>query len=662
MTATDTARELLFSEFRVGSLTLKNRLVGLPHGTARILKGVPDDDDIAYWERRARGGVALLTVGGSIPHRTTTQFNRWLNEVYNPAAFGQLEKRARAVHRHGAYIVTQLVHLGREGIGGDSEYAMVAPSAVRSFRTPTVPHALDHDEVEELVESFVQSSVNLRDLGYDGVELHAAHGYLMAQFLSPDANRRDDEYGGDLQGRTRFVEKVIAGIRERCGPDFLLGVRLTAEEEYPEGMHLPDTLAIVQRLAEAAPPDYFNITHGVRGAYVKDVTQPNGVAVESAAAVKAATSIPVLVGNRIQGARLAAEILQRGAADLVGTARALIADPDWVNKARAGEDGRVRPCIGINQECRSFPEGILCAVNPRTGRERWFDAQLAEPRRSGLRLVVAGAGPAGLEAARFAAELGAQVTLYERMQEVGGQVRLAAAVASRAGVLDLVPSLEHEVRRLGVDLRLGTEATADLLTGAGADAVILATGARDERRSYSGTEDIRVVTAWDVLRGRRPEGSRALVLDDGSGFWEAVSAAEALGDAGLEVHLATAAAAVGAAIPHESIGPLLRRLGERGVTLHPHTRVAGIEGDEITLADLFTGRPATLAVDFVVVHAGARANDELVDPLSAAGLTVRTIGDCISPRRISHAMWEADKAVLELTRAGADLRPAARAW
>ena len=276
MTATDTARDLLFSEFRLGRLTLRNRLVGLPHGTARIQKGVPDDDDIAYWERRAAGGAALLTVGGSIPHRTSTQFNRWLNEVYNPAAFAQLEKRARAVHRQGASIVTQLVHLGREGIGGDSEFAMVGPSPLASFRTPTIPHALDHEEVEELIESFVQSSVNLRDLGYDGVELHAAHGYLIAQFLAADANRREDEYGGDLRGRMRFLERVMAGVRERCGRDFVLGVRLSAEEEYPAGMHLADTLDVVRRLAEVSPPDYLSITHGVRGAYVKDVTQPNG--------------------------------------------------------------------------------------------------------------------------------------------------------------------------------------------------------------------------------------------------------------------------------------------------------------------------------------------------------------------------------------------------
>jgi 2,4-dienoyl-CoA reductase (NADPH2) len=662
MTATDTARDLLFSEFRVGNLTLKNRLVGLPHGTARIQKGVPDDDDVAYWERRAAGGAALLTVGGSIPHRTSTQFNRWLNEVYNPAAFAQLEKRAQAVHRHGAYIVTQLVHLGREGIGGDSEFAMVAPSPVRSFRTPTIPHGLDRDEVEELVESFVKSSVNLRDLGYDGVELHAAHGYLIAQFLSPDANRREDEYGRDLDGRTRFLEKIISGVRERCGADFLLGVRLSAEEEYPGGMRLQDAVAIVKRLAEVARPDYVNVTHGVRGGYVKDVTQPNGVAVESAAAVKAATSIPVLVGSRIQGARLASEILGRGAADLVGTARALIADPDWISKARAGQDAGIRPCIGINQECRSFPEGILCAVNPRTGRERWFDAQLAEPRRSGLRVAIAGAGPAGLEAAHFAAELGARVTLYERADQVGGQVRLAAAVASRAGVLDLVPSLEHEVRRVGVEVRLGTEATVELLAAAGADAVILATGARDEPPPYESAEGARVITAWEVLRGARPEGRCALVVDDGSGFWDAVSAAEALADGGLEVHLVTPAAAVGGAIPHESIGPLLRRLGERGVSFHEHSRVVRVDRGEVALADVFTGRPETVAADFVAAHAGARADDRLMAPLSAAGLTVRTIGDCISPRRISHAMWEADKAVLELTRAGATPRPAARAW
>lgn len=655
--------ELLLSEFVLGKLKLRNRLVGLPHATARVSKGVPSDDDIAYWEARAAGGVAMITVGGSIVHPTTAPPNRWLSEVWNPKAFGQLEQRAKSVHKHGAAITTQLVHLGREAMGqGDYMWGLLGPSALRSQHTPFTPHPLTKAEIQELIDSFVTCCVNLRDLGYDGTEIHAAHGYLIAQFLSADANCREDEYGGELPGRMRFLEEVIAGVRQRCGPDFLLGVRLSADEEYPEGMHLDETLAIVRRLGKAAPPDYLNITVGMRGGYVKDITQPLGVAVQAAAAVKQATSIPVLVGNRIVGPEMAEGILRRQAADLIGMARALVVDPEWVKKVAGGEVRSIRPCLGLNQECRSFPGGLLCASSARTGRERWFEEQLAMPRKTGLRLTVVGGGPGGLEAARLAAELGAKVVLYEREQVLGGQLRLAAKVKSRASVINLIPHLEHEARRLGVDIRLGIEATAELLRSEPAEAVILATGARPLAPAFERDEAAHVLTVWQLLAGASPSGGRALVVDDGSGFWEAVSAAEMLGDEGLSVHLATPSAAIGGAIPFESIGPLLRRLGERRVSFHPLSRVTGVHRARVTLTQTLTGQAAELEVDFVAAHAGYTSNDELVDQISGDGTIVRTIGDCVSPRRLTQASWEADRTVLELIRADARPRPAARAW
>lgn len=662
MSASGSRYELLFSEFQLGSLRLRSRLVGLPHGTSHIQLGVPDDDDLAYWERRARGGAALLTVGGSIVHPSTALLNRSLNEVYNPAAFSQLERRAQLVHKHGAFITTQLVHLGRESIGGESDYALVGPSALRSQRTPTIPHPLARDEVKELVDSFIHCSVNVRDLGYDGVELHAAHGYLMAQFLSADANRREDEYGGSLENRTRFVEEVIVGVRERCGPDFLVGVRLSAEEEYPAGMHVADAVAIAQRLATAAPPDYLNITHGLRGAYVKDVTQPDGVAVASAAAVKKAIPrIPVIAGSRVIGPEMAEGILQRGDADLVGTARGWVADPDLVQHS-TGDIRAIRPCIGVNQECRTFPGGILCSANPRTGRERWYEVQLARPRRAPQRVTVVGAGPAGLEAARFAAELGNQVVLHEAAGAVGGQMRLAAAVKSRAQLLMLMDHLEYDARRLGVDIRLHSRATAESLAAEAADVVIVATGAQALLPSFERGEDAAVITVWDVLGGARPAGKRVLVVDDGSGFWEAVSAAELLGDEDYAVHLATPAAGVGGALPHESIIPQLRRLGERRVSLHEHSRVAQAVHGGVSLVDVLTGVVTTVAADWVAAHAGVVADKSLADALARSGGVVRTIGDCVSPRRIGQAQFDADRTVLELVMEDGPVRAPARAW
>jgi 2,4-dienoyl-CoA reductase (NADPH2) len=659
------AFETLFTPFSLGALELKNRIVAAPHGTAMTDRGVPTDDDIAFWEARAAGGVAAMITGATTTHRSGVLRDRRRAEPWNADSLRQMAHRAERVHRHGAAMFCQLNHLGREGVGGASEYAPIAPSAIRSPRDASTPHPLTLEEIEELIESFVSGAVNVLGAGYDGIELHAAHGYLIAQFLSAASNRRDDAYGGELRGRMRFLERIIAGIRERCGADRVLGVRLSADEEVPEGMHLDDTVAIARRLAELGGVDYLSITLGQRGAYVKDITHREGVAVDAAEAVKQATSLAVLVAGRIVDPTMAEAILNRGAADLVGMARQLIVDPQWPTKAASGMTRSIRPCIGVNQECRTFPGGILCAASARTGRERWFEAELRAPRKQKMRLAVIGGGPAGLEAARFAAELGASVVLYEREDRVGGQLRLAAAVSSRAGVFALVSHLEHEVRRLGVEVCTGTEITpahfAD--TSHAADAIIVATGARPLEPAFERDGSAGVVTVWDVLGGARFDGDRAVVADDGTGFWEAVSAAELLADAGVSVALVTPARSVGAAIPFESIGPLLRRLGERRVALHSLMRVTRVRDSMVSLSHNLTGDSLELRADFIAAHAGTISNDELVAKLPAdESAIVRTIGDCVSPRRLTYANWDADRIVLELMRADSQPRPSPRAW
>jgi 2,4-dienoyl-CoA reductase-like NADH-dependent reductase (Old Yellow Enzyme family)/thioredoxin reductase len=647
----------LFSEFALGGVRLKNRIVSLAHGTALVERGVPTEDDLAYWEARAAGGGGLVIVGGTGVHPSGLLRDRRRSEAWNPAALEQMARRAEAVHRHGAAIFCQLGHLGRESVGGASVHAPVGPSAIRSPRDSATPHPLTDSEIDELVEAFVAAAENVRHGGYDGVELHAGHGYLIAQFLSPAANRRDDAYGGDLAGRMRFLDRILAGIRERSGRDFVVGVRLSADEEVAGGLRLADTLEIARRLTDA---DYLNITLGQRGAYVKDITHPEGVAVESAAAVKAVTPLPVVVAGRITRPELAQSILERGAADLVGMARAFVVDPEWPKKAAAGSVRSIRPCIGVNQECRTFPGGILCAASARTGRERWFAEALGAPMRTGLRVAVAGGGPAGLEAAGLAAELGAEVVLFERERQLGGQLRLAAAVESRAGVLALADHLEHEARRVGVDIRLGQEATPDVCA---ADAVVVATGAVAVPPPYVRDPGARVLSVWALLAGEEPpDGERAVVVDDGTGFWEAVSAAELLGDRGYRVALVTPARSVGAAIPFESTAPLLRRLGARSVAFHSLARPIHVGASTVWLEDALTGEQSEIPADFVVGHAGAVSDDALVAAMERTDVAVRAIGDCLSPRRLTQAIWDADRTVLELMRADTDLRPAPRAW
>jgi 2,4-dienoyl-CoA reductase (NADPH2) len=658
------AFQALFSELRLGRLRLKNRIVAVPHGTAMIDRGVPTDDDIAFWEARAAGGVAAMITGATTTHPSGVLRDRRRAEPWNADSLAQMARRAERVHRHGAAIFCQLNHLGREGVGGASEYSPVAPSAIRSPRDASTPHPLSVAEIEELIEAFVSGAVNVREAGFDGIELHAAHGYLIAQFLSPASNRREDEYGGELPGRMRFLERIIAGIRERCDVDCVVGVRLSADEEIPEGMHVDDAIAIAQRLSDLEGVDYLSLTLGQRGGYVKDITHPEGVAVDAAHAVKQHTTLPVLVAGRIVDPAMAETILQHGAADLVGMARQLIVDPQWPAKARRGTTRSIRPCIGLNQECRTFPGGILCAASARTGRERFFDERLAAPRRRGMRVAVVGGGPAGLEAARFAAELGANVVLYEREQQLGGQLRLAAAVPSRAGVFALALHLEHEARRLGVEIRTGAEISEGLLAEvtANADAVILATGARPLAPAFESDGSVKLTNVWDLLGGGEVDGQHAVVADDGTGFWEAVSAAELLGDAGLSVALTTPAPSVGRAIPFESIGPLLCRLGQRRVTLHPLVQLTGIRNGSVKLVHVLTGDPLELPADLVAAHAGTISNDELAALPTEGGAIARTIGDCVSPRRLTHANWDADRTVLELMRA--DWRPEStpRAW
>jgi 2,4-dienoyl-CoA reductase (NADPH2) len=653
----------MFSEFALGSIRLKNRIVSLAHGTALVERGVPTEDDLAYWEARAAGGAGLVIIGGTGVHPSGLLRDRRRTEAWNPEALEQMARRAQAVHRHGAAIFCQLGHLGRESVGGASVHAPVAPSAVRSPRDFAAPHPLTLWEIDELVEAFVAAAENSRQAGYDGVELHAGHGYLIAQFLSTAVNHRADAHGGDLANRMRFLDRILRGIRERSGKGFVIGVRLSADEETPDGMCLDDTLAISRRLSDVGDLDYLNITLGQRGAYVKDITSPEGVAVEAAAAVKASTPVPVVVAGRIVAPELAQSILERGAADLVGMARAFVVDPEWPRKAAAGAARSIRPCIGVNQECRTFPGGILCAASARTGRERWFAEALDTPMRSDFRLAVAGGGPAGLEAAQFAAQLGARVVLYERDPQLGGQLRLAAAVRSRSGVVALIDHLEHEARRLGVDIRVRQEASPELLHDDDFDAVIVATGATAVAPSYGRDDGARVLSVWEILAGAQPpSGEHAVVVDDGTGFWEAVSAAELLADLGYRVALVTPARSVGAAIPFESTAPLLRRLGERAVAFHALTRVTHVSATAISLESALTGERSELPADFVAGHAGAMSNDALVAALERDGAVVRSVGDALSPRRLTQAIWDADRTVLELMRQGADLRPAARAW
>ena len=643
--------ERLFSGFGLRQVELRNRIAVLPYGTAMVENGAPTAGDIAHYESIARSGPALMFSGATVMHPSTATRSRILVEAYNEQIIGDLSKKADALHRHGVVLFGQLVHLGREWPVGDRDFPPMAPSAVRLSRNPYLPHEMDVGEIATIVDAFGRSARNLQLAGYDGIEIHAAHGYLVAQFLSPASNKRLDAYGGSADKRLRFLREVIDSIRNYCGEDILLSVRLSADEELADGLEVPDTIQIAKALEAHKATDLLNITLGTRGAYVKDMTVPDAVAANAALAIKRATALPVLVGQRISTPEVAEQILADGAADLIGMARAFIADPAWISKAAAGEARRIRPCLNFNQDCRDFAPHLHCGVNPATGRETQALFKELTPATKVKRVAVIGGGPGGLEAALTAALRGHEVCVFEATSSFGGQFLYAASIPRRQRLARLVDFQLSELRRLGVALHTGAkiESTRDL--DGSFDAAVVATGASARPLN----DALAAAGGWswfDILEQGAPQPSgsgRAIFVDDGSGFWWNYGVAEALVVAGWQLTLATPSAAVAHMIPHESVGPLLARLGAGNSQFRILTTLESILAEGARLVSLISGEEFIQPCDLVVIQTG---RVPVVGPgaaLREGGIReVHVIGDCVSPRRASIAVLEAQRVARSL--------------
>jgi 2,4-dienoyl-CoA reductase (NADPH2) len=640
------AYERLFSTFQLGQVELKNRMVVLPYGTSMVHDGALTEADIAHFDVIAGSGAGLVITGATVVHPSSAMKVRKLVEVYDESVLDGLRKRAQVIHAHGARLYGQIIHLGREWIGLESDFAPSAPSPIRSPRDPFPPHELETSEIATIVQAFGRSARNLQRTGYDGVEIHAAHGYLVAQFLSPSTNQRSDAYGGTPERRLRFLLEVIDAIREQCGRDFGLGVRLSADEELVDGLEVADTTRIAVALAAHGGTDVLNITMGTRGQYVKDMTAPDAIAASAASGIRRASGLPVIVGQRISQPAVAERVLAEGAADLVGMARAFFADPDWLKKTAADAIERIRPCLNINQDCRTFTPHLHCSVNPQTGRELWPEFGALTQASTIKRIAVVGAGPGGLDAALFAAQRGHRVTLFEASDGVGGQFLYAAAVPHRHGLRRLIDHQVSELRRLPVQIRLGAriQSAADLQGEF--DAAIVATGAVPNPLEIE-TEGAAVMRWFEVLKdgAPAPHGSgRAVFVDDGSGFWWNYGVAEAMIQAGWQVTIVTPSASVAHMIPVESVAPLMGRLAAGKTEFRVLSSLDSVRPGFVRLLPLVSGQVEELACDLLVVQTGRAPVPGPARALREAGIReVHSIGDCVTPRRMSQAVFEAQR-------------------
>lgn len=629
--------EHLFSPLRLGPVELQNRIVSTAHQTTLVRDHLPTDDFVGYHEARARGGAGLIVLEATAVDQSGVLTGHTLAGFREEIVPG-LARVAGAVQTHGTRLFLQLLHGGRERIASPPRPPALAPSAVPSLRFHVEPRELSSDEIAGIVEGYGRAAANAAVAGLDGVEVSGAHNYLVAQFFTPELNRREDEWAEP----SRFLLAVLAAVRA-AAPGLALGVRLSADSE------------AAKRVAGevAGHVDYVGLALGDSSTYVGStgIVPPPPVP-ENAIAVLTApfqVGLPLLATSRIVDPVEADRLIGEGRCDAVGMTRALITDPDMPRKAREGEFETVVRCIGCNACIAHYHAGtpIACAQNPRTGRER----SLPPPERSAdpRRIVVVGAGPAGLAAAAEAAAAGHDVLVLERSRRIGGQVALAGAAPMHE---EVARSLRTNYERLldGVDLRLETEGDEDAISALAPAAVVVATGARPYEPAVS-IAGLETVQAWDVLAGTRPRGSRIVVADWG-GDATGLAAADLLNRDGNEVVVAIGSVALGETLHQYQRNVYAARLYRAGVRLEHHLELVGAEDSHVRLRNLFAPDLETrLDADLLVLALGRVPEHGLAVRLAAHGLEVHEAGDCLSPRSIEEAILEGTLAARQATQA-----------
>ncbi|MBI5905980.1 MAG: FAD-dependent oxidoreductase [Deltaproteobacteria bacterium] len=655
----------LFSPIKLRHCEIRNRILisGHVNGMAGEAS-LPNERELRYHEARAKGGYGLIVMGAAAvsPHSWLfpSVIQGWRDEIVP-----WYRKISDAVHAHGSKLMVQAWHNGHQETGFYSWANAQCPSQIVSAGQGEAPAAMDEDDIRQAVKDYVDFALRCKEGGLDGVELHFAHGYLPQQFLSPYSNIRTDRYGGSLENRMRFGMELIDAVREAVGGEFVVGLRVSGDEMIPAGLKLADMKVIAPVWAETGKIDYLNISGGTYRSiapFVGPMMVPAGSFVYMAAEIRQVVDIPVFAAVRINDPVMADNIIRNGEADMVVMTRASICDPEMPNKARAGRIDDIRLCIACNEGCWERIEHhqpITCMQNPETGREGVFRL---EPAPRPKNVVVIGGGPAGMKAAAAARARGHRVTLFERKSELGGAILVPARLPARQEWSQCVRFLAHELKRLGVTVRTGTEATAALVLAENPDAVIVATGSVPFGGTAAGTvgpdaairveDGAHVVTAEDVIEGRAETGDK-VVIADFQNYMKGMITAEYLADRGKDVTLVMPLPfRLLSANPYDIDKPTHAiqtwNMTAKGVRKISDFEVKKAAPGRVTIRNVFTEKDEILEADTLVTCYWRRSEGGLYDELKGRVKELRRIGDCLAPRRVINAIYEGYKAGMEI--------------
>lgn len=647
----------IWDTIKIGASTSRNRLY-LPAHTPSLTPEAYGH----YIGERALGGVGLIVTTTLAAHPSVSgrASSPWSRE-----AVPRLKLMVGPAIAHGALVVMQIGHTGPSwppSIEGMPDWSPTwGASGIQSPKHQNIPKIMEISDIEELIEGMCNVAANAQEAGASGIELHAAHGYLLSNFISPYWNRRTDRYGGDTENRSRIVKEALTAIRRRVGSSFIIGLRMNVDEYLGDrGLQPTEAMTILKSLHALGNMDYFCVSHSDyhTNQYLLPPDSSGIVAplapIGGLARTVVDNEIPILVHGSIRNLALAQEIMDAGSADMVGLVRAQIADAHLINKSRSGRVDEVQRCVGANQGCwRRIGRAISCTVNPVTGNEARYGMGkvLAVTQKSSI--LVIGGGPGGMRYASIAAERGHNVTLWERTEQLGGNVRHAAQLPDYDMWNRLVEDLSSAMARNGVKVECGREATLASVKAFGADMIVVATGATWDMHGFS-TYRPETDAIWgvDAAEGRILDpvtaltqsercGQHVVIIDD-NGDYLPLGLARHLRALGKTVTVVTWDDAIGRKMHATNELPfMLPKVISAGVEIITGTYVDAINGDTVDLVGRWTGKSSSLKADTIILSMLRRADESLFLDVKAAGMNVARVGDCVAPREVDDAIVEA---------------------